>query len=205
MKRLRPSCQPLESRQLLSAASAFLPPPGNALYLNDLAGIPAFRSDRRSMRDLHQYIRDTARIIITMQRFVDSGATGADSQKIQRDEEQIIQASSGTANEPRIQQVLDDPSFNSISPTSPESTNPAQAELARLGVQASLINKLFGDRQTLIASMTRLSQRLQAVLHTDVNKLIADGARTGAVQPGSPMDNQLHFLATQPVNITAQP
>lgn len=178
---LTPECLPLEERQVLSpGASTGLYP--DALWL---AQQPAFRADAESMHDL-QTLRVELRAVVKETRRDFPAIV-----RLLRDNTLVIKAMSAPGDDlQRSAEIQSSPRFLTLDPRDQAGENAYHALLLGSNVPEPLLDRLFADRQVLLGRFKEMLPEGTAMVAT-VQRLLADGLRTGTIKPGDSIFNEM--------------
>jgi hypothetical protein len=101
-------------------------------------------------------------------------------------------------DEPAVVRTLHNRAFNTIDTTNPDAQSDDRATLIRKGVPQRLVDRLFADRQAFLqVTDGQLLAQFEPKVPHDLEVIRADGIRTGVIQPGDTIDNELNGYIAQ--------
>jgi hypothetical protein len=108
--------------------------------------------------------------------------------RVHRDNAAIIRAMSAPNGHPQgPAAVTSDPHDRTVDPGDPAGEQAYRASLTGLNVPAPLVDRLFADRQSVIRGLEGPAAQ-GAAIDVTLQRLRADGIRTGAIHPGDTTD-----------------
>jgi hypothetical protein len=186
--RWRPVCDTLEDRQLPAVFISLQihPPPPIA----ELIRQPALTADPQSRADISRLQSDVA----TLNANADGPLTHI-ALVLAHDQLAIQRAMRHAPTAGQVRADLASPAFDPLSPTSSAAQN--LATLTSLGVPQRLASAYVNESQYAEEQAMSIASSNLPPLLADYTALLNDGVRTGAIQPGDALYDQVSGLIAQ--------